>query len=60
MFEKLFTRELRPDNAEQRNILNAGLKEAGISIVTGTSRELGGICGDFMLLMVADFGLRSE
>jgi hypothetical protein len=60
MFEKLFTRELRPDSAEQRNILNAGLKEVGISIITGTSQELGGICGNFMLLMVADFGRRSE
>ena len=60
MFETLFTRELQPDSAEQRNILNVGLREVGISIVTGTSRELGGICGDFMLLMVADFGTRSE
>jgi uncharacterized protein YkwD len=60
MFEKLLTRELRPDNADQRNILNIGLREFGISIITGTSPELGGICGDFMLLMVADFGLRSE
>ncbi|MHB9098555.1 MAG: CAP domain-containing protein, partial [Syntrophales bacterium] len=60
MFGKLFTRELRPDNTEQRNILNAGLKEVGISIVTGRSGELGGLCGDFMLLMVADFGQRSE
>jgi uncharacterized protein YkwD len=60
MFEKLFTRELRLDGAEQRNILNAGLKEVGISLITGTSPELGGICGDFMLLMVVDFGLRSE
>ncbi|HEY5498353.1 MAG TPA: CAP domain-containing protein, partial [Syntrophales bacterium] len=60
MFEKFFTRELRPDSAEQRNILNVGLKEVGISLVTGTSRELGGICGDFMLLMVVDFGLSPE
>jgi hypothetical protein len=60
MFQKLFTRDLRPDSAEQRNILNTGLKEVGISIVTGTSQELGGICGNFMLLMVADFGMRSE
>ncbi len=60
MFEMLFTRELRPDRAEQRNILNAGLREVGISLITGTSRELGGICGDYVLLMVADFGLSSE
>jgi hypothetical protein len=60
MFEKLFIRELQTDTVVQRNILNAGLKEVGISIITGTSRELGGLCGDFMLLMVADFGLRSE
>ena len=60
MFEKHFTRELRPNNTEQRNILNAGLREVGISIITGTSPELGGICGDFVLLMVADFGMRSE
>jgi uncharacterized protein YkwD len=61
MSAKLFTRELRPDSAAvQRNILNTGLREVGISIITGISPELGGICGDFMLLMVADFGLRSE
>jgi uncharacterized protein YkwD len=60
MFEILFTRELRPDSAEPRNILNAGLKEVGISLITGASRKLGGICGDYVLLMVADFGLSSK
>jgi len=60
IFKKLFTRELQPNNTEQRNILNAGLKDAGIILVAGTSSKLGGICGDCVLLMVADFGLRSE
>ena len=60
IFEILLTRELSPDSAEQRNILNAGLKEVGISLITGTSSKLGGICGNSVLLMVADFGSRSE
>jgi uncharacterized protein YkwD len=60
MFEIFLTRELSPYNTEQRNILNAGLKEVGISLITGTSGNLGGICGNNVLLMVADFGSRSE
>lgn len=60
IFEMYFTRELRPDSAERRIILNPALKEVGISLITGISSKLGGICGDFVLLMVADFGLRSE
>jgi hypothetical protein len=60
IFNVFLTRELSPYNTEQRNILNAGLKEIGISLVTGTSSKLGGICGNSVLLMVTDFGLRSE
>ncbi|MHB8910682.1 MAG: CAP domain-containing protein [Syntrophales bacterium] len=57
IFEMYFIRELRPNSTERRIILNADLKDVGISLVMGTSNELGGICGDFVLLMVADFGL---
>jgi hypothetical protein len=60
IFEMSFTRELRPDSAERRIILNPALKEVGISLITGISSKLGGICGDFVLLMAADFGRRSE
>ena len=60
MFKQMFTRELRPDNAEERNILDPILKEVGISVITGSSSGLGGICGDNLLLMVADFGLSSN
>jgi uncharacterized protein YkwD len=60
MFEFFFTRELQPDSAEQRNILNADFKELGISLLTGTSSKLGGICGDYVLLTVVDFGRGSE
>lgn len=60
IFERSFTRELLPDSAERRLILNPALKEVGISLITGISSKLGGICGDFVLLMAADFGLRSE
>jgi hypothetical protein len=60
MFERIFTRELSPGSIEQRHILNAGLKEVGISLIKGTSSKLGGICGNNLLLMVSDFGLRSE
>lgn len=60
MFKKIFARELTPANTEERNILDPVLREVGISIITGTSSELGGICGDNLLLMVADFGLSSK
>ncbi len=60
IFEMYFTRELRPSSTERRIIMNPGLREVGISLITGTSIELGGTCGDFVLLLVADFGLRSE
>jgi uncharacterized protein YkwD len=60
MFRKIFTRELRPDSAEERNILDPVLREVGINVITGRSSELGGICGDNLLLIVADFGLSSE
>jgi hypothetical protein len=59
MFKNLFTREFRTNSTEQRNILNSGLKEVGISLIAGTSCKLGGICGNNVLLMVADFGLSS-
>ncbi|HPQ43691.1 MAG TPA: CAP domain-containing protein [Syntrophales bacterium] len=55
MFKKLFVSELQPDT-EERTILNPALKEVGVGIITGTSSELGGICGDNLLFMVADFG----
>ena len=42
------------------NILNPDIKEAGISLIAGTSGELGGICGDKVLLMTADFGAGAE
>ncbi|MEA2015069.1 MAG: CAP domain-containing protein [Thermodesulfobacteriota bacterium] len=59
MFKMIFTRELNPD-AEERNILDPSLREVGISVITGSSTGLGGICGDNLLLMVADFGLSSN
>lgn len=60
MFEILFKHELDPFNLEPRNILNVGFKDIGISLISGTSEKLGGICGPNILLMVADFGLPSE
>ncbi len=59
MFRKIFACELAPDGDEERNILDPVLREVGISIITGTSSKLGGICGDNLLMMVADFGLSS-
>ena len=55
MFNKIFVSELQPD-AEERTILDPALKEVGVSSIAGTSSELGGICGDNLFLMVADFG----
>jgi len=60
LFKSIFTRELRPYPAEEKNILNASLKEIGMGIAFGTSDKLEGVCGHNVLLMVADFGLRSE
>jgi hypothetical protein len=57
LFERIFTDELKPDSAADRNILDdRGLKEVGISFIAGTSIQLGGICGDQVSLLVADFG----
>lgn len=55
MFRQIFAAELSPD-AEERNILDPLKREVGISIIKGTSSGLVGICGDNVLLMVADFG----
>jgi len=60
IFDYLFTRELSPYFDGQRNILNASFKEAGIGFALGESQKLGSICGNNVLLMVADFGSRSE
>lgn len=60
MFEYFLLRELSPGNASPRYILNPGLAEAGIGIMAGVSAELGGICGDNLLFMTADFGVRAE
>jgi len=59
MFRKIFIPELNPD-AEERNILNPLVRETGISLIKGKSDLLGGICGDNLLLMAADFGLSFE
>jgi len=59
MFRKIFTGELTPGCAEERNILDPMLKNVGVSVIAGISDELGGICGDNLLLTVADFGLSS-
>lgn len=60
IFRDIFTHELRPYFAGQRNILNTSLKEVGIGFALGESQELASICGKTVLLMVADFGSRSE
>lgn len=57
LFERIFTDELKPDSAADRNILDdRGLKEVGLSFIDGTSVQLGGICSDQVSLLVADFG----
>ena len=56
LFKKILIGELTPGCSIDRNILNPDLREAGISLIAGTSGELGGICGDEVFLMVADFG----
>ena len=57
LFERIFTDELKPDSVADRNILDdRDLKEVGISFIAGTSIQLGGICGDHVSLLVADFG----
>jgi uncharacterized protein YkwD len=57
LFERIFTDELKPDSAADRNILDdRGLKEVGISFITGTSSQLGGICADQVSLLVVEFG----
>jgi uncharacterized protein YkwD len=60
IFRNIFTRSLWPSNTEEKNIVNASLKEVGIGLAFGISPELGGICGDRVLLLVMDFGSSSE
>ncbi len=60
IFENIFTRELRPSNTEEKNILSASPKEVGIGLAFGISPELRRICGDRMLLLVMDFGSSTE
>ena len=55
-FRRIFTNELKGLEPGEMTILNPLLKEAGIAIAGGTSVPLGGICGDEMILLTADFG----
>jgi uncharacterized protein YkwD len=60
IFKSIFTRELWPNNPEEKNILNVSMEEVGIGLAAGISPALGGICGDRVLLLVIDFGSSAE
>lgn len=56
-FRRIFTNELKDLlQPGEMTILNPLLKDAGTAIVFGTSALLGGICGDEVVLLTADFG----
>jgi len=55
-FRRIFTKELEYLETDKMTILNPLLKDAGAAIVFGTSAPLGGICGDEVFLLTADFG----
>jgi len=61
LFGYMFKAELSGDcNPAQWNILSSVFTEVGIGVVTGESPELGGLCGDNIELLVADFGVLQE
>jgi uncharacterized protein YkwD len=60
LFKNLFARELRPDDSEEKNIISSSLNEVGIGFAHGISPDLGGICGDRVLLLVMDFASSHE
>jgi len=56
-FRRIFTNELEGGlEPGEMTILNPMLEEAGIAVAAGTSALLGGICGDEIILLTADFG----
>ncbi|MHB8773161.1 MAG: CAP domain-containing protein [Syntrophales bacterium] len=60
LFAEIFTRELRPYSPEEKFIFAPALNEVGIGLALGSSAGLAGVCGENVVLLVADFGLRSE
>ena len=54
--KRIFITDLKDPEPGEMTILNPLLKEAGIAIAEGTSVPLGGICGDEVALLTADFG----
>jgi uncharacterized protein YkwD len=61
LFKHMLKSELERDLASgERNILNPEFTEVGIAVVTGKITGLGGICGDQVQLVVADFGASQE
>jgi hypothetical protein len=57
--ERLFARDIESEPGAM-TLLNPLLLQAGVSLAGGTSVELGGICGDEVVLMTADFGAEAE
>lgn len=57
---KMFTGEIEAGEPDAMTILNPLLAEGGIAIADGTSVELGGICGDEVILLTADFGAEEQ
>jgi uncharacterized protein YkwD len=50
--------ELTRTAPEDRLIFNPSLREAGVGFAEGDSESLGGICGDHVGLLVAEYGTR--
>lgn len=57
---RIFTRELDEAEPGAMTILNPLLAATGVAIAGGTSIELGGICGDEVALLTADFGAEEQ
>jgi len=60
IFKNIFMRELNPYHPDDKNIINASMKEIGIGFAAGICTGLETICGDRVLLLVMDFGSSSE
>ncbi len=61
MFRYLVTRAFQADpDRRQSAMIAPEAEDCGIRIKAGQSAEMGGVCGDYIHIMVADFGTRSE
>jgi uncharacterized protein YkwD len=55
IFKQMFLRAFLPGKYRDSNMFSTRALDAGISVIAGESVELGGVCGDFLHIAVADY-----